>query len=358
MEAPPSPDYIPGPEAPPSLDYIPEPEEPPSPDYIPGLEYPQYLPPADDMLPAEEQPLPAAVLPTAKSPGYIMESNPEMEPEEEDRDDKKSEEDSIEYPTSGGDDDADDDGDDLSNDDADDKDEEESSNSEEEEEEHLAPIVPAPALYSSISASEETEPFEEGETVATPPPFRYRVAARIFVQPHILMPFRLESEVERLLAIPTPPLSPVSPTSYPLPPFLMPIPIFIPLPTSSFPLPSSLPSTSGSESLPEVDIPLRKRAHFTTPTGGYEVGESSVAAATRQIRPALTIADRCRVDDRLIGRLRIERRYFHYCQSREVHTSTLVTQMEALQRDVSTLQRQHIEHAQRDVALEDGDSCS
>nr|GFB00796.1 hypothetical protein [Tanacetum cinerariifolium] len=59
-----------------------------------------------------------------------------------------------------------------------------------------------------------------------------------------------------------------------------------------------------------------------------------------------------------------------YCQSREVHTSTLVTQIEALQRDVSTLQRQHIddedrltrhiqhEYAQRDVAPEDGDSCS
>nr|GFA33153.1 hypothetical protein [Tanacetum cinerariifolium] len=38
---------------------------------------------------------------------------------------------------------------------------------------------------------------------------------------------------------------------------------------------------SGSESTPEVDMPLRKRARFTTPTGGYEVGESSVAAAAR-----------------------------------------------------------------------------
>nr|GEY07046.1 hypothetical protein [Tanacetum cinerariifolium] len=37
----------------------------------------------------------------------------------------------------------------LSQDDADDEDEEESSDSEEEEEEHLAPTVPAPALYSS-----------------------------------------------------------------------------------------------------------------------------------------------------------------------------------------------------------------
>nr|GFC76996.1 hypothetical protein [Tanacetum cinerariifolium] len=110
------------------------------------------------------------------------------------------------------------------------------------------------------------------------------------------------------------------------------LPIFTPLPTSSFPLPLSLPYTSGSESIPEADIPLRKRARFTTLTGGYEIMD--------------------------------------YCQSREVHTKTLVTQIEALQRDVSTLQRQHIDdedrltrhiqhgHAQRDDASEDGDSCS
>nr|GFD63774.1 hypothetical protein [Tanacetum cinerariifolium] len=51
-----------------------------------------------------------------------------------------------------------------SKDDADNEDEEESSDSEEEEEEHLAPTVPAPAQYSSVSESDETEPFEEGET--------------------------------------------------------------------------------------------------------------------------------------------------------------------------------------------------
>nr|GFA39963.1 hypothetical protein [Tanacetum cinerariifolium] len=301
-EAPPSPDYIPGPKAPPSPDYIPRPEALPSPDYIPGPEYPEYLPPADDMLPAKEQPLPAA---------------------ENDGDDEKSEGDSIDYPTSGGDNDANDDGDDLSKDDADDEDEEESSDSEEEEEENLALT--------------ETEPFEEGETVATPPPFGY-----------------------------------LSLTSYTLPPLLMPLPIFTLLPTLSFPLPSSIPSTSGSESIPEADIPLRKRARFTTPTSRYEIGENSIAAAARQIRPTLTIADKRRADDKLIGRLRSERRYFctlattyaqedahsrdyctrimGYCQSRKVHTRTLVTQIEALQRDVSTLQRQHIEHAQRDVA--------
>nr|GFC87090.1 hypothetical protein [Tanacetum cinerariifolium] len=106
------------------------------------------------------------------------------------------------------------------------------------------------------------------------------------------------------------------------------------------------------ESMPEADIPLRKKAHFTTLTGEYEVGESSVAAAARKIRPALTIDDSRRAEDRLIGRLRRERQYFRtlsttyakevahsrdyctqimdYSQSRKVHTSTLVTQIEAL----------------------------
>nr|GFC29475.1 hypothetical protein [Tanacetum cinerariifolium] len=217
MGAPPSPDYIPGPEA------------PPSPDYIPGPEYPDEEEEEEHLAPT----VPALALYSSVS------ASEETKPFEE------------------GDDDANDDGDDLLKDDADDEDEEESSDSEEEEEEHLAPTVPALALYSSVSASEETKPFEEGETTATPPPFGYRVAARISIQPHILMPF------------------------------------------------------CSDESIPEADIPLRKRARFTTPTSRYEIGESSVAAAAaRQIRTTLTIADKRRVDNKLIGRLRRERRYF------------------------------------------------
>nr|GFD28086.1 hypothetical protein [Tanacetum cinerariifolium] len=59
---------------------------------------------------------------------------------------------------------------------------EESSDSEEEEEEYLALTVPAPAMRSSISASkdaDQTEPFEEGDTAAKPPPSAYRVTAKI-----------------------------------------------------------------------------------------------------------------------------------------------------------------------------------
>nr|GFA76618.1 hypothetical protein [Tanacetum cinerariifolium] len=114
----------------------------------------------DDVPPAKEQPLPATVSPTAEPPGYIIDLEPKMDPEEEDGDDKESEEDSIDYLTSRGDDDADGDGDDLSKDDANDEDKEESSDSKEEEEEHIAPTVPAPALHSksSVAAARQIKP--------------------------------------------------------------------------------------------------------------------------------------------------------------------------------------------------------
>ncbi|GKB07288.1 hypothetical protein Tco_0835572, partial [Tanacetum coccineum] len=47
--APPSPDYVPGPEHPPSPDYVPGPEHPPLPieiPYVPEPEYPEYLVPS------------------------------------------------------------------------------------------------------------------------------------------------------------------------------------------------------------------------------------------------------------------------------------------------------------------------
>nr|GEW78103.1 hypothetical protein [Tanacetum cinerariifolium] len=157
-------------------------------------------------------------------------------------------------------------------------------------------------------------------------------------------------------------LAPLSRT----PPIRTPLLLPIPLPSSSLPLSLLLPSTSCREGILEADMPLQKRACFTTSTDGYEVGESSAAAA-RQIRPALTVDDSRRAEDRLIGRLKRERRYF--CTLSTTY-ATLVTQIEALQRDVITLQGQQIDdedrltrhiqhkHAQRDATPEDGDSCS
>nr|GEX33529.1 hypothetical protein [Tanacetum cinerariifolium] len=46
-EAPPSSDYVPGPEQPPSPNYVPGHEHPPSPNYVPKPEYPEYLVPSD-----------------------------------------------------------------------------------------------------------------------------------------------------------------------------------------------------------------------------------------------------------------------------------------------------------------------
>ncbi|GJY23597.1 hypothetical protein Tco_0397255 [Tanacetum coccineum] len=217
-EVPPSPDYIPGPEVPPSPDYIPGPEVPPSPDYIPGPEepqspppldfvpepmYPEYMPQEDEILPAEEQPLPAAASPTADSPGYVPESDPEEEPEEDDED---PEEDPADYPA-----------------DRDDDDDEDEDEDEEEEEEH-------PALADFV------------------PPV-HRMTARISIrdEPSISLPPR--EEVERLLALTTPPPSPLTPLSSPLPQ-----------------IPSPPPNSPTHIEIPESCLPLRKRVRFASPT--------------------------------------------------------------------------------------------
>ncbi|GJV35443.1 hypothetical protein Tco_1407920 [Tanacetum coccineum] len=120
LEAPPSPDYVPGPE---------EPEQAPlSPEFVHELVYPEFMPPEDEVFPVEEQPLPADVLPTADSPGYIADSDPK-------EDEEDPEEDPIDYPADGGDDDDDDD--ESSDDDEDDDDDVKENEEEEEEEEHI-----------------------------------------------------------------------------------------------------------------------------------------------------------------------------------------------------------------------------
>ncbi|GJX59959.1 putative reverse transcriptase domain-containing protein [Tanacetum coccineum] len=234
-EVPPSPDYIPGPEVPPSSDYIPGPEEPQLPpplDFVPEPMYPEYMPQEDEILPAEEQPLLAtAALPTADSPGYVLESDPEEEPEEEPEEDNEDPmEDPADYPTDGDDDD--------------DKDEDE----DEEEEEHPAPADSVPPIHC--------------------------MTARISIrdEPSISLPSR--EEVERLLALTTPPPSPLTPLSSPLPQ-----------------IPSPPPNSPTHIEIPESCLPLRKRVRFASPTPSREVGESSAAGAARQDRPTIARED-------------------------------------------------------------------
>ncbi|GKD27334.1 hypothetical protein Tco_1233548, partial [Tanacetum coccineum] len=128
--APPSPTYVPGPEHPPSPDYVPGREHPPvEVPYVPEPEYPRYLMSVDAEAPLEDQPLPVDASPTALSPGYMADSDPNEDPEE----------DHADYPADGGDDDDDDEPSDDDDDDTDDEDEEPfEDEDDDEEEEHLA----------------------------------------------------------------------------------------------------------------------------------------------------------------------------------------------------------------------------
>ncbi|GKB50649.1 hypothetical protein Tco_0901402 [Tanacetum coccineum] len=169
------------------------------PDYVPEPMYPEYIPLEDEhAFPVEEQPLPPVDSPTAKSPGYVAESDPKEDPEE--YEDDETEDGPVDYPMDEGDDD---DGD-SSGDDADDEDEDKED--EEEEEEHLASadsavVVPIVDLF---SLPEGTEPI-------IPPPSTdiTTTGARITVRLQDSISLPPEAEVERLLAMPTPPPSPL-----------------------------------------------------------------------------------------------------------------------------------------------------
>ncbi|GKD96474.1 hypothetical protein Tco_1380371, partial [Tanacetum coccineum] len=164
--------------------------------------------------------------------------DPEADPEEDD--DEDPEEYPVDYPTDGGDD-----GDDEEGSSEDDKDDDMDikADDDEEEEEHLAPVD------SVVSA-------------ATPPPHTaYRVTARISIPAPIPTPVWSDEEVDRLLAISTPPSSPLFPWSSPLPQIPSPpLPVSPPLLVSP-PLPVSSPVPVLSSSPPASPIrPLGYRA--------------------------------------------------------------------------------------------------
>nr|GFC05457.1 hypothetical protein [Tanacetum cinerariifolium] len=170
LQAPPSPDYIHGPE---------EPEQAqPSPDYVPGPEH------ADDEIVAKDQPYAEDVSPIAQSPKYVPESDFEAHPEDDD--DEDPEEDPVDYPANGGDD-GDDEEESLEDDEDDEMDIED-----DEEEEHPAPadsVVVAPTAADQALSAEETEPFETDESATTPPSHpAYRTIARISFPAPVPMP--------------------------------------------------------------------------------------------------------------------------------------------------------------------------
>ncbi|GJR20558.1 hypothetical protein Tco_0969085 [Tanacetum coccineum] len=232
--APPSPDYVPGPEHPPSPDYVPGPEHLSSPieiPYVPKPEYPEYL----------------------------------EDPEED------SEEEHADYPADGGDGD-----DEPSDDDDDDEEPFEDKDEDEEEEEHLAPADPsATPIADPVPSAGDTEAFETDESAPTPRspqtivPFtqtRLR-RARKTVRFEPPMSASMEARIAKHAAAPTPPL-PIASTPLPLPS-----------------PPSPLPLTSPRTDVPEAEMPPRKKACFATPAPGYEIGESSAAGAARRPGP-------------------------------------------------------------------------
>ncbi|GJW91277.1 putative reverse transcriptase domain-containing protein [Tanacetum coccineum] len=221
--APPSPDYVPGPEHPPSPDYVPGPEHPPSPVYLPYVpepEYPEYLAPSDDEAPMEDQPLPDDASPVALSPGYVPDSDPEEDPEED------SEEEHADYPADGGDGD-DEPSDDDDDDDTDDEDEEpfEDEGDDEEEEEHLAPAdSSAIPVVDPVPSAGDTEAFETDESAPIPRSSQIRVPfsqtrlcrVRKTVRLEPPMSPSMKARIAEYAVAPTPPL-PVASPPLPLP---------------------------------------------------------------------------------------------------------------------------------------------
>ncbi|GKA89407.1 hypothetical protein Tco_0811219 [Tanacetum coccineum] len=198
-------------------------------------------PPSPDYIVAEDQPYAEDASPTAQSPDYVPESDPEADPEEDN--DEDPEEDPVDYPADGGDDG--DDEDEPSEEDEDD-DVDIEADEDEEEEEHPAlddsVVVALPAADQAISA-EETESFETNESAATPPPNpAYRVTARISIPAPVPTPVWSDAEVAKLLAISTPPSSPLSPWSSPLP--QIPSPPLPLIPSPSLPVSPPLPVSS------------------------------------------------------------------------------------------------------------------
>ncbi|GJT84339.1 hypothetical protein Tco_1058681 [Tanacetum coccineum] len=279
-------------------------QEPPPLDFIPEPVYPEFMPPEDDVLLVEEQPLPAAVSPTADSPGYIIESDPEEDLEEEDDEDPK--EDLTDYPTDRDDDEEEE----SSRDDVDDKEEDEEED--EEEEEHLAPAdsVPPPVYCTTARMSIRAQtpiPFPSEAEIPSPPlpvssplpispsqlpaspthSLGYR-AAMIWLRAespstsyplplplHIVLPHtRASMAMMRVVAPSTYILASRSET----PPLGTPPLLPIPLPTSSPPL--LLPSTDYRLDVLEVTLPPRKRLCISLGPR-YKVGECSSAPNAR-----------------------------------------------------------------------------
>ncbi|GJT18891.1 putative reverse transcriptase domain-containing protein [Tanacetum coccineum] len=165
------------------------------------------------------------------------------------------------------------------------------------------PFVPEPVYPEFLPVDDEVFPAEEQPLPAADSPTHQSPGMSIRTQAPA--PFLSEEVAERVLALPTPPPSPLSPYSSPLPQIPSP-PLPIPPPPPIIPTYAegslgsraagirqrdALPSHVHETEMPEMCLPLRKRPCRTTPGPGYEVGESSAAGTARQVGPTTARAD-------------------------------------------------------------------
>ncbi|GJX03052.1 hypothetical protein Tco_0188968 [Tanacetum coccineum] len=135
-------------------------------------------------------------------------------------------------------------------------------------------------------SAEETKPFETDESAATPSShLAYWVTARISIRDEPPTPFWSDTEVARLLAIPTPPPSPLSSWSSPLPQIPSPpLPLILsPLPVSPALHVSSPPPTSLIRSLGYRAAMIRLRAE--APSTSYSPPPHIILSHTRADTP-------------------------------------------------------------------------
>ncbi|GJU15932.1 hypothetical protein Tco_1143898 [Tanacetum coccineum] len=269
LQAPPSPDYIPG---------LEEPQSPPLPDFIPEPVYLEYMPQEDEVFSGEEQPLSAAASPTAQSPDYVSESDPEENPEEDD--DEDPEEDLVDYPADRGDD-----GDDKDEPSDDDEDEEVDIEADDEEkEEHPAHADSTTLLYQlPIRPHLRRRQSHSRLTISPPlpqipsPPLPVSSPVPVLspsLPVSLIPPLGYQAAMIRLRAE-------VASTSHslPLPPPIILSHTRLDAPSSGIP-PLHLLSNDRKEDRPEVTLPPRKRLGIALGPR-YEIRESSSAAAAR-----------------------------------------------------------------------------
>ncbi|GJW32079.1 hypothetical protein Tco_0052111 [Tanacetum coccineum] len=219
-------------------------------------------------------------------------------------------------------------------------------------------------------------------------PLRYSTRlrrARKTVRPQPPMIASAEALIAEYASAPTPPSpppSPLSPWSSPLPQIPSP-----PLPLPSLPTHTSPPYVDAplgyraamiQDDIPKADMPLQKRSRFTAPDSRFEVEESSAAAAARQARHTLahrvdygfidtvdasicasesrTMTAVGEVNDKVTNLATTQRQDAHelyatearqaWAQS-ESRNQAMKPRLQALQRDVSVLQRQRIDDGDR-----------